>query len=150
MPRTAVLSKDNQTNGSSKESETNRSNGFNGSNSSNGSDKKHGGYRINSVLTPEMIQEPYSVDFADGMDSYDFAREKCSRQIIDPLKFPNEKEWLAFAKDCWGWKESKLDREAEAEADHLLEKLRNLIAETENKPKLAQSIKDKVADVIES
>ena len=105
---------------------------------------------MNSVLIPEMVQQPYPLDFADGMDSYDFAMEKTRRQIIDPLKFPNEKEWLAFAKDSWGWTENTSDRKTKAQANHLLERIKNLIVETQDNPKLNQLIKDQLADVVES
>ena len=143
MARTAVLTKDNQTNDSTPESDLNESNG------NNGTEKKRGSPFM-YALSPEMIQEPYPLDFADGMDSFDFAREKCRRSICGPLKFKSQKEWLKFASSVWEWVESASDREAKIQANQLVERIKNLIAETSDNPKLNQLIKEQLADVVDS
>lgn len=143
MPRSAVLTKENGISGLTTEQDSADNNG------SSGHEKKRGSPFM-YALTPEMIQEPYPLDFADGMDSYDFAMEKCRRLICGPLKFKSQKEWLEFAKSVWGWVESASDREAKLQADQLVERIKSLIAETQDNPKLNQLIKEKLADVVES
>lgn len=142
MPRTAVLSKESQTNGATSDPDFNEPNG------SSGSEKKRSNPFLHN-LTPEMIEEPYPLDFADGMDSYEFALEKFRRLICGPLKFRSQKDLLEFAKAEWQWIETTVDREAKVQADQLVEKIKNLIAETSDNPKLNQLIKEQLANVVD-
>ena len=140
MPRVAMLDTEDATNGHVE------SNGSNGG--SSGTEKKRSNPYLHALL-PQMISDPYPLDFADGMDSYDFAMEKCRRLIISPLKIKTSKAWLEFSKSTWGWVESASDREARAHADQLVKQIQDLIAETEEDPKLNQLIKEKLAAVVE-
>ena len=143
MPRTAVLSKDNQTNGSIIEPDSSEPNGNNGSEKKRSNPFMYG-------LTPEMIEEPYPLDFADGMDSYEFALEKFRRLICVPLKFKSQKELLDFAKAEWQWIETASDRETKTQAEQMIDKVKNWIAETQDNPKLNQLIKDRLAELVDS
>ena len=140
MPRVAMLDTE-ETNGQLE------SNGSNGESGETG--KKRGSPYMYSLL-PQMVSDPYPLDFADGMDSYDFATEKCRRLIVSPLKFKSQKEWLDFAKSTWAWVESASDREAKVQADQLVQRIQELIAETQENPKLNQLIKEKLAAVVEA
>ena len=62
----------------------------------------------------------------------------------------SQKDLLEFAKAEWQWIETTVDREAKVQADQLVERIKNLIAETQDNPKLNQLIKEKLADVVES
>lgn len=141
MPRAAVLSREEQ----ATEPVVDVENGSNG-----GATEKRRGSPFMHALLPEMVNEPYPLDFADGMDSFDFAKEKCRRMIVGPLDFESQKEWLDFAKAVWTWIETASDREARAQADQLVQQIKDLIAETEKSPKLNQLIKEKLAAVVEA
>ena len=144
MPKaaTSTLNRD-QTNGSSVNLEPNGAGEF------SGAEKKRGSPFMYSLL-PEMVTDPYPLEFADGMDSYDFAMEKCRRTIVAPLKFKNQKEWLDFAKSVWVWVESTDEREIKAQADQLAQRIQYLIAETQSNPLLNQLLKEKLAVVVEA
>ena len=143
MPRTTVLTKENQPDGATIEPDSSEPNGVNGTEKKRGSPFMY-------ALTPEMIQEPYPLDFADGMDSYDFAMEKCRRTICGPLKFRSQKDLLEFAKAEWQWIETASDRETKTQAEQMIDKVRNWIAETQDNPKLHQLIKDRLAELVDS
>ena len=143
MPRTTVLTRDNQTNGATIEPDSSESAGNNGSEKKRSNPFMYG-------LTPEMIESPYPLDFADGMDSYDFALEKFRRLICGPLKFKSQKDLLDFAKAEWQWIETASERETKVQAEQMVERIKNWIAETQENPKLNQLIKEQLADVLES
>lgn len=74
------------------------------------------------TLTPDMIKSPHKLDFADGMMSNEFAWEKVSKQILEPLGITTKKEWMDLNDSVWTWHSNKAIREAEFEADEILEK----------------------------
>lgn len=83
-------------------------------------DKSSGGYIFMRVLHPDYLTDPHPLDFADGMDSREFALEKTSRMIVKPLGFASEKEWIGFATEAWDWYEAEeLRRKQQAIRDFL-------------------------------
>lgn len=88
-------------------------------------------------LTPDMIREPYELDFADGMMSNEFAWEKTSKQIIETLEFRTEKEWLDYAKTAWKWHLDLHKRQAEATALKIL-------ADASENPMVLEVLKQKL------
>ena len=89
-------------------------------------------------LTPDMIKDPYELEFADGMLSNKFAWEKTCKFILEPLEFESEKEWLEFAKAVWKWRQDAEKRQVEAAAEKLL-------AEAASNPLLLEVLKQKLA-----
>lgn len=89
-------------------------------------------------LYASMIKDPHPLEFADGMMSNEFAWEKTSKMILDPLDFQIEKEWLDYAKAVWKWRQDAEKRTAEAAAEKLL-------AEASNNPLLLEVLKQKLA-----
>lgn len=73
-------------------------------------------------LSPEMLKNPFPLEFAEGSDSVEFALDKTMKTIIDGLGFESQKEWLDFAKQAWQWKEKASGRRKDAIAEHLLAK----------------------------
>lgn len=73
-------------------------------------------------LSPEMLKNPFPLEFAEGSDSVEFALDKTMKTIIDGLGFESQKEWLDFAKQAWQWKEKASERRKDAIADQLLAK----------------------------
>jgi hypothetical protein len=82
-----------------------------------------------------MITDPHELDFADGMKSNEFAWEKTSRQILEPLGFETEKEWLDYARAVWKWKTEAQARDIERQASRIL---------TEANPQLIEALKQKL------
>jgi len=89
-------------------------------------------------LNRTMITEPQELDFADGMMSNEFAWEKTTRQILEPLGINTEKEWLDYCKAVWKWHADKEKRETEAAADRIL-------AEASENPLLLEILQQKIA-----
>lgn len=73
-------------------------------------------------LSPEMLKNPFPLEFAEGSDSVEFALDKTMKTIIDGLGFETQKEWLDFAKQAWQWKEKATERRKDALADQILSK----------------------------
>lgn len=90
------------------------------------------------ALNPDMLKDPYELDFADNMMSNEFAWEKTNKHIFEPLGLNSEKEYVDHAKACWKWKEGAQKREAEAIAQKLL-------AEAESNPFVKEALKKKLA-----
>lgn len=115
----------------------------------NGSEKKRNAYNMRA-LKPEMVSDPYPLDFADGMDSLTYAMERCRQVIIDPLRFKSVKEYLEFCKQSWLRAEDIWDKEAEGEASKVEQEVQKLLAKTEGRAKLNQLVKEKVAALVEA
>lgn len=101
--------------------------------------KRSGGNPLMKVITPEMLSSPYPLDFMDGMMSDQFCYEKANKQILQPLGFKTEKEWLAFCKQVWAWNESAELRESEAIANQFL-------SQYQDNPKIIEILKQKLSD----
>lgn len=89
-------------------------------------------------LNPEMLKDPYELDFADNMMSDEFTWEKTNKQIFEPLGLNSEKECIDHAKASWKWREGAAKREAEAIADKLL-------VEAASNPFVKEVLKKKLA-----
>lgn len=90
------------------------------------------------TLTPDMIREPHKLDFADGMMSNEFAWEKVSKQILEPLGITTKKEWMDLNDNIWTWHSNKAVREAEFEAEEIL-------AKASENPLLLDVLKQKIS-----
>lgn len=99
-------------------------------------------------INPTMIENPYPLDFLDGMDSYSFVREKTRRELIGPGGFRNQRDWIEFAKQAWIWAETMSNREAWHEVDGLISSLENLLAKVEPNSELAQRAKDRIEALV--
>lgn len=71
-------------------------------------------------LSADFLSDPHPLEFIKELQSDEFAMEKCSKLIVEPLEFESEKEWLNFAKRVWEWSEGSEIRQKEALADELL------------------------------
>ncbi|PIG94581.1 hypothetical protein [Gloeocapsopsis sp. IPPAS B-1203] len=91
------------------------------------------------VVNPEMLSNPYPLDFMDGMMSNEFCYEKANKTLLQPLEFKTEKEWLAFCKQVWTWNESTELRESEAIANQFL-------SQYQDNPKIIEIIKRKLSE----
>lgn len=69
-------------------------------------------------LEPEMLNNPYPVDYPGLEDSAEFCLEKIYRTIVDPLgdAMPTEREWLDLARRAWQWRNQVEERNLRAAA----------------------------------
>ena len=74
-------------------------------------------------LDPEMLTDPYPLDFADGMMSDSFCYEKAFKEFIKPLEIKSKDEWLNFCKEIWEWAEEAENREIEARVDEFMKQV---------------------------
>ena len=89
-------------------------------------------------LTPQMLESPYLLGFADGtMSSEEFCLEKTAKLIGRPLKFATKKDWLAYNERVWDWMEQDEVRFKEAEAAQIISSL-------EEDPVLFEIIRERV------
>lgn len=75
---------------------------------------------LNHPLSSDFLSKPHSLDFTEGLQSDEFAMEKCAKVILEPLEFESEKEWLSFAKQVWAWVEQEDVRRKEAVAEEIV------------------------------
>ena len=92
-------------------------------------------------LSAQMIADPFPLDFIDGMDSKEYALEKLRREVIAPLGFASQKDWLEFARQGWSWAENSSIREKQAEVN-------SLISRIEDDPELIQLLRDKLEALV--
>lgn len=100
---------------------------------------KRSGNPLMKVISPDMLSNPYLLDFMDGMMSNEFCYEKANKQLLQPLAFKTEKEWLAFCKEVWSWNQSAEIRESEAIANQFL-------SQYQDNPKVIEVLKQKLSD----
>ncbi|OKH23351.1 hypothetical protein [Chroogloeocystis siderophila] len=100
---------------------------------------KRSGNPLMKVISPDMLSNPYPLDFMDEMMSNEFCYEKANKQLLQPLGFKTEKEWLAFCKQVWIWSESAQERESEAIANQFL-------SQYQNNTKIIEVLKQKLSE----
>lgn len=88
-------------------------------------------------LEPEMLSDPYPIDYPGVEDSSEFCLEMCLQRILGPLgdAIPTEKDWLDFARAAWQWKEQSEERRVQIAAA-------NEIAKIQEDPKLYEAVKE--------
>lgn len=92
-------------------------------------------------LEPDMLTDPYPLEFPGVETSEEFCYDKCSRFILEPLgnAIAAEKDWLNFARNVWQWREQAEDRRLEAKA-------LDAIARLEEDPRILKIVKQKLVE----
>lgn len=88
-------------------------------------------------LEPEMLNDPYPINYEGVQDSSEFCLEMCYQRILGPLgdAIPTEKDWLDFARAAWQWKEEAEERRVQIAAA-------NEMAKLQEDPKLFEAVKE--------
>lgn len=101
-------------------------------------------------LEPEMIRNPYPIDFANGkaMDSDQLCYQRAASFIFEPLGFRTEKECIEFAKGVWRWigaAEERREEELALAEDRRQEELAEvLFIRAQKNPKILEKLKAKL------
>lgn len=88
-------------------------------------------------LEPEMLSDPYPIDYQGVEDSSEFCLEMCYQRILGPLgeAIPTENDWLDFARAVWQWRDQSEERRVQIAAA-------NEIAKIQEDPKLYEAVKE--------